>query len=84
MNALFNNLNLLALTAENGLAAAMSILVCAAAAIGMGFAIVKAITTIGKYPESSVKVRKILLLGLAMIESMAIFGFLAFIFILYG
>ena len=78
------NLRMFALNAENSIIAIVAMLVCLAAALAMGLALWKSIDTVGKHPESAVRVRKILLLGLALIDSTAIFGFVMTLLIIAG
>ena len=81
---LLNTVNMLAVTAENAKWAALASMVCLAAALVMGLALWKAIAVIGEHPEAAVKVRKVLLLGLALIEGVAIYGFILGLLILFG
>jgi F-type H+-transporting ATPase subunit c len=57
------------------IAAAMAVLTGAAAGIGMGMATSKACEAVSRQPEASGKINGILLLGLAITESTAIYGF---------
>ena len=62
---------------------ALSLLSCAAAAIGMGFATGKAVDAVARQPEASDKIRAVLLLGLALTESAAIYGFVVALIMLF-
>ena len=57
------------------IAAALALLPCMGAGIMMGFATAKAVEATARQPESSGKVNAILLMGLALAESTAIYGF---------
>ena len=56
------------------IAASLAILVAAAAAIGMGMAISKAMEAIGRQPEAEKKIRTTLILGLVFIETAIIYA----------
>lgn len=56
-----------------GIAAAM--LPLAAVGLMMGFATAKAVESVARQPEASGKINSILLLGLALCESIAIYSF---------
>jgi len=69
----------------NYIGIALSLLSCVAAAIAMGFATGKALDAIARQPESASKINSTLLLGLALTESAAIYGFvIALILIFVG
>ncbi|MCL2426973.1 MAG: ATP synthase F0 subunit C [Oscillospiraceae bacterium] len=69
----------------NYIGIALSLLSCVVAAIAMGFAVGKAMDAIARQPESAGKINSTLLLGLALIESTAIYGFvIALILIFVG
>jgi F-type H+-transporting ATPase subunit c len=57
------------------IATAMAVLTGAAAGIGMGLATSKAAEAVSRQPEAAGKINGILLLGLAITESTAIYGF---------
>ena len=59
----------------NGLAAALALLPAMGAGIMMGFATSKAVEAVARQPEASGKINSILLLGLALAESTAIYAF---------
>jgi F-type H+-transporting ATPase subunit c len=55
----------------------LCLLSCVAAAVAMGFATSKALDAVARQPEASGRINAILLLGLALTESAAIYGFVA-------
>lgn len=59
----------------NALASALALLPCFGAGIMMGFATSKAVDAVARQPEASGKINSILLMGLALTESTAIYGF---------
>lgn len=59
------------------IAAALAVLTGAASAIAMGMAAGKAMDAISRQPEAAGKINSMLLLGLVIIESTAIYGFVA-------
>lgn len=59
----------------NGIGAALALLPAMGAGIMMGFATSKAVESVARQPEASGKINSILLLGLALAESTAIYGF---------
>ena len=59
----------------NGLAAALALLPAMGAGMMMGFATSKAVEAVARQPEASGKINSILLLGLALAESTAIYAF---------
>ena len=63
-------------TAAFAFAAALSILVGLGAGIGMAVTTTKALESIARQPEAESKIRTTLLLGLAFIETTAIYGLL--------
>lgn len=65
------------------IAAALALLPCAAAAVVMGLATGKACESIARQPEASGKINSMLLLGLALTESCAIYGFVTALIILF-
>jgi len=64
-------------------AAALCMLSCVTAGIGMAFATAKAVDAVARQPEAAGKIQAILLLGLALTESTAIYGLLAALIILF-
>lgn len=64
------------------LGAAMAVLVGLAAAIAMGIALSKGLEAIARQPEAEGKIRGTLLIGLAFIETTAIYGLFMGIMIL--
>jgi F-type H+-transporting ATPase subunit c len=67
----------------NFLGAALALLPAMGAVIGMGFATGKAVEAMARQPEASGKINSILLLGLALTESTAIYGFVTALLILF-
>ena len=63
-------------TAAFTFAAALSVMVGISAGIGMSIATAKALDSIARQPEAEGKIRTTLLLGLAFIETTAIYGLL--------
>ncbi len=59
----------------NAFASALALLPALGAGIMMGFATSKAVDAVARQPEASGKINSILLLGLALTESTAIYGF---------
>lgn len=57
------------------IAAAMAVMTGMAAGIGMGLATSKATEAISRQPEASGKINGVLIIGLAITESTAIYGF---------
>ncbi len=62
---------------------AMCLFACVAAAIVMGLATSKATEAVARQPEASGKVTSILILGLALTESCAIYGFVTALIMLF-
>lgn len=62
---------------------ALCLLSCVAAALGMGYATSKAVDATARQPEASGKINAILLLGLAITESCAIYGFVTALILLF-
>lgn len=62
---------------------ALCLLSCVAAALGMAFATSKAVDAVARQPEASGKINGILLLGLAITESCAIYGFVTALILLF-
>ena len=63
--------------------AALALLPAAGAGIMMGFATAKATEATARQPEASGKINAILLLGLALVESTAIYGFVTALIMLF-
>ena len=61
---------------------AACLLSCVAAAVSMGLATGKAVDAVARQPEASGKINAILLLGLAITESTAIYGFVTALIVL--
>lgn len=59
----------------SSIAAALALLPCMGAGIMMGFATAKATEAVARQPEASGKINSILLMGLALAESTAIYAF---------
>lgn len=55
--------------------AGIAVLCCIGAGLGMGIATSKAVESVARQPEASSKISSLLLLGLALAESTAIYGF---------
>ena len=68
----------------NYIGIAMCLLSCVAAAIAMGFATGKAMDAIARQPEASSKINASLLLGLALTESAAIYGFVTALILIFA
>lgn len=62
---------------------ALCLLSAAFAALGMGLATSKAVEAVARQPEASGKINAILLLGLAITESCAIYGFVTALIMLF-
>ena len=65
------------------IAAALALLPCAFAGLGMGLATGKAVDATARQPEASGKINSALLLGCALAEGTAIFGFITALLILF-
>ena len=63
---------------------ALCLLSCVAAALAMGIATGKALDAVARQPEASGKINAILLLGLALTESAAIYGFVTALIMLFS
>ncbi len=63
--------------------AALALLPAACAGAMMGFATAKAVEAVARQPEASGKINSILLLGLALVESTAIYGFVTALIMLF-
>ncbi|HIT72595.1 MAG TPA: ATP synthase F0 subunit C [Candidatus Fimicola cottocaccae] len=62
--------------------AGLAVLACAGAGIGIGIATSKAAEAVARQPEAKGDINKILLLGCALAESTAIYGFVIAILII--
>ena len=63
--------------------AALCLLSCAAAGLSMGLATGTAVDAVARQPEASGKINSILLLGLALTESTAIYGFVSALIMMF-
>ena len=63
--------------------AALCLLSCSVAGLGMGLATGKAVDAVARQPEASGKINSILLLGLALTESTAIYGFVSALIMMF-
>jgi len=68
----------------NYIGIALCLLSCVAAALAMGFATGKAMDAIARQPEASGKINASLLLGLALTESAAIYGFVTALILIFA
>ena len=68
---------------DSSIGVALCLLSSSAAAIAMGFATAKAVEAVARQPEASGKINGILILGLAMTESAAIYGFVTALIMLF-
>lgn len=62
---------------------ALCLLSCVASGVVMGVATGKAVDAVARQPEASGKVNSILLLGLALTESTAIYGFVTALIMMF-
>ncbi|MDR3311399.1 MAG: ATP synthase F0 subunit C [Oscillospiraceae bacterium] len=65
------------------IAVGICLLACVAAAISMGFSTGKAVDAVARQPEASGKINAIMLLGFALTESCAIYGFVTGLIMLF-
>ena len=65
------------------LSAALALLPAAAAGLGMGLATGKAVDAVARQPEANGKISGLMLLGMALTESCAIYGFVTALIILF-
>ncbi|HWR24476.1 MAG TPA: ATP synthase F0 subunit C [Feifaniaceae bacterium] len=65
------------------LGAALAVLTGLGAGLGMGIATGKAVEAVARQPEASGKINSLLLLGLALTESTAIYGFVTALIIVF-
>lgn len=63
--------------------AALCLLSCAMAGFAMGLATGKAVDAVARQPEASGKINSILILGLALTESTAIYGFVTALLVIF-
>ena len=63
--------------------AGIAVLTGLGAGIGMGIATGKATEAVGRQPEASGKINSLLMLGLALTESTAIYGFVTALMIIF-
>ncbi len=63
--------------------AALCILACATTGLAMAIATGKAVDAVARQPEASGKINSILLLGLALAESCAIYGFVTALIMIF-
>lgn len=63
--------------------AALAVFTGVGVGIGMGYATGRATEAVARQPEASSKIQTILLLGLAMTESIAIYGFVIALLIIF-
>lgn len=63
--------------------AGIAVLTGIGAGIGMGFATGKATEAVSRQPEAANKINQMLLLGLAITESIAIYGFVIALLIIF-
>ena len=70
-------------TGLTAIAAALALLPCTAAGLDMGLATGKAVDATARQPEASGKINSILLLGLALTESTAIYGFVTALIMIF-
>ena len=68
----------------NYIGIALCLLSCMGAGLGMGFATGKAVEAIARQPESSSKINATLLIGLALTESAAIYGFVTALILIFA
>ena len=65
------------------LGAALALLPAFGASLSMGYATSKAVESVARQPEANGKINSIMLLGLALTESCAIYGFVTALIILF-
>ena len=68
----------------DSISAALALLPAMGAGIMMGFATGKAVEAVARQPEASGKINSILLLGLALTESTAIYGFVTALLLIFS
>lgn len=62
---------------------ALCLIPCVSASIMMGIATTRAVDATGRQPEASGKISSILIMGLALTESTAIYGFVIALLVLF-
>jgi F-type H+-transporting ATPase subunit c len=62
---------------------ALCLLSCTAAAISMGLSTGKAVDAVARQPEASGKINQLMILGFALTESTAIYGFVTGLIMLF-
>lgn len=67
----------------SSLSAALALIPAAAAGLGMGLATGKAVDAVARQPEANGKISGLMLLGMALTESCAIYGFVTALIILF-
>ena len=67
----------------NLIAVALCFVPCTAAAISMGLATGKAVDAVARQPEASGKINSVMLLGMALTEATAIYGFVTALLMLF-
>jgi F-type H+-transporting ATPase subunit c len=65
------------------LSVALCLLSCVAAAVSMGLSTGKAVDAVARQPEASGKINSIMLLGFALTESTAIYGFVTGLILMF-
>jgi F-type H+-transporting ATPase subunit c len=61
----------------------LCLLACVAAAISMGFSTGKAMEAVARQPEASGKINSVMVIGFALTESCAIYGFVTGLIMLF-
>ena len=67
----------------NFIGAGLALFAAMGAGLGMGIATSKAVEAVARQPEASGKINTMLLLGLALTESTAIYGFISAIIMIF-
>ena len=67
----------------SSLSAALALLPAVAAGLGVGLATGKAVDAVARQPEANGKISALMLLGMALTESCAIYGFVTALIILF-
>lgn len=63
--------------------AGIALIAAAGAGLGMGFATGKAVEAVARQPEVSGKINSVLILGMALTESTAIYGFVTALLLIF-
>ncbi|AWX42689.1 ATP synthase C chain [Metamycoplasma cloacale] len=63
--------------------AGLAIMGAGLASIGQGFAVAKAVEAIGRNPEALSKIRSLLLIGLAIVETASIYSFIVALLLIF-